>query len=270
MKHVPFVAIFLAASCALTAQAPSPTVSDLSIQQARERVRAIGKEISDAAASMPALPPKDQFESTSDYKKRNQAWFDLEEQRVQPLRVAQEQLKQQFYLDSSVKPVFSNYDADAEVVTVSFADGSCLFNIPKTAAKEIHDSWSRVTFAKNLIEGEVQKVGQQRTASQPPATQPAIALVWGDHLYLGSGGSSAPMVLSKVDPGYSGVNGAIMLSLVVNEDGRPGNIKVVKSLGKDSDDEAIKTVQQWRFKPARNNCVPVKVTTTIEMNFRKL
>jgi TonB family protein len=270
MKYLNFVGCFFLASRALVAQAPLPDISKLTIQEAQERIRELENEISDALASMPALPPKDQFESTSDYNKRNQAWFDMEDRRVKPLRVAREQLKQQFYVDSSAKPVFVSYDADAEVVTANIYGGSCSFKISRAAAKEMHDSWSGVSLVHNLAEGDLQRVGQSRTAAQiPPATQPAMALAWGNQLYFGFGGSSQPSVISKIGPQYPGVNGTVMLSLVVNEDGKPGDIKVVKSLGMGADEEAIKTVQQWRFRPARNNCMPAKIRTTIEFNFRK-
>jgi TonB family protein len=277
MRRLHLAGYVLLAACALTAQAPRPTVSTLTIQQAREKVRELDEEISDALASMSVLPPKDQFESTSDYKKRNQAWFDLEEQRVKPFRAAQEEIKQQLYLDSGLKLVFVSYDADAEMMTASIAGGSCLFHIPKASAKEIHDAWSGVSFAQNLIEGDVQRVGQKRSPTEiPPATEPFMALVWEDQRYFGSGGSSAPSVISKVDPALSEearkakFSGTVMLSVVVNTDGKPENIKVTKSAGMGLDEEAVKALQQWRFKPARNNCVPAKVQSTISVNFRPL
>ncbi len=104
----------------------------LTLQQARERVLEIEKEISDTRASVPVLLPKDQFESSSDYRMRYQAWLDTAEPYLKPLRLKLEQFKQGFYLDSSVKPVFLNYDADAEVMTAS-TGGGCLFKIPKAS-----------------------------------------------------------------------------------------------------------------------------------------
>jgi len=85
-----------------------------------------------------------------------------------------------------------------------------------------------------------------------------------------------PAVLSKVDPEYSEearkarYSGAVMLSIVVNTDGRAGSISVVRSLGMGLDQKAIEAVQQWRFRPATNKGVPVRVRAQIEVNFRLL
>ena len=172
MKSFQFIGYCLLAT-SLTAQAPSPTVSNLPIQQAREKVQQLEKEITEALASMPVLPAKDQFESTADYRKRNQAWFDLEAQRVTPLRVALEQFKQQLYLDSSVKPEFVGYDADSELETIRIAGESCSFKIPAAAAKAMHDSWGGVSLAHSLTDDEVQTAGRQRTSAQTPPTDQA-------------------------------------------------------------------------------------------------
>jgi TonB family protein len=268
MKCPNFVGYFFLVSFTLAAQTPLPDISKLTIQQAQEKIGELEKEISDALASMPALPPRDQFESTSDYNKRNQPWLDMEDQRVKPMRVAQEQLKQQLYLDSSVNSAFVSYDADAEVMTANINGGSCSFKIPKASAREMRDSWSGVSFVHNLAEGGGPVANRASNSTRNP-TQPAMALVWGSQLYFGFGGSSPPSVISKVDPQYPGANGPVTLSVVVNGDGKPGDIKVVKSGGTGADEEAIKTVQQWRFKPGRNNCMPAKVRATIGINFRK-
>ena len=43
--------------------------------------------------------------------------------------------------------------------------------------------------------------------------------------------------------------GEVLLELVVDETGKPRDIRVVKSLGLGLDEEAIKAVSSWRFKP---------------------
>jgi TonB family protein len=89
-------------------------------------------------------------------------------------------------------------------------------------------------------------------------------------------GITAPSVLSKVDPEYSEearkakYSGAVMLSIVVDTDGRAENIRVVKSLGMGLDEKAVEAVQRWRFRPGTSKGVPVKVRAQIEVNFRLL
>ena len=83
-------------------------------------------------------------------------------------------------------------------------------------------------------------------------------------------------MLSKVDPEYSEearkakYSGSVMLSIVVNTDGKAEQIKVVKSLGMGLDEKAIEAVQKWRFLPGKNKGVPVAVRAQIEVNFRLL
>ena len=68
-------------------------------------------------------------------------------------------------------------------------------------------------------------------------------------------GITAPSVLNKVDPEYSEearkakYSGSVMLSIVVNTDGRADDIKVVRSLGMGLDEKAIEAVGRWRFRP---------------------
>jgi TonB family protein len=95
-------------------------------------------------------------------------------------------------------------------------------------------------------------------------------------VYSVGNGTSAPSVLSKVDPQYTEeartakYRGSVLLSIVVNSQGQADNIAVVRSLGMGLDEKAIEAVQQWRFRPGTNNGVPVNVRAQIEVNFNLL
>ena len=78
----------------------------------------------------------------------------------------------------------------------------------------------------------------------------------------GSAGASGPIdemprLLKKVEPEYpriarlTGVEGVVVLSLLVNESGHVTDTQVLKSLGNTGCDEAAVTAaRQWRFAPA--------------------
>src|SRR3569623_512417 len=89
-------------------------------------------------------------------------------------------------------------------------------------------------------------------------------------------GTTAPELISKVEPEYSEearkskYSGSVLLSIVVNTDGKAEDIKIVKSLGMGLDEKAIEAVQKWRFRPGKNKGTPVKVKAQIEVNFRLL
>lgn len=99
---------------------------------------------------------------------------------------------------------------------------------------------------------------------------------FGGGAYRIGGGVSAPSILSKVEPEYSEEarkakwQGTVVLSLVVDDQGRPQGLKVVRSLGLGLDQKAIEAVEKWRFRPGMKDGKPVPVMATIEVNFRLL
>jgi len=60
----------------------------------------------------------------------------------------------------------------------------------------------------------------------------------------------------------------VLLQLVVDEQGVPQDLRIVRSLGLGLDQKAIEAVQQWRFKPGLKDGKPVPVSANIEVNFR--
>jgi TonB family protein len=85
-----------------------------------------------------------------------------------------------------------------------------------------------------------------------------------------------PELLHKSEPEYSEnarkvkQQGTVILALEVGTDGRPHNIRVIRSLGLGLDEKAIDAVTSWRFRPALSNGRPVSAPITIEVNFRLL
>jgi len=88
------------------------------------------------------------------------------------------------------------------------------------------------------------------------------------------GGVKAPKTLSNPEPEYSeaarkvGYQGTVVLWLIVQTDGQPDNIRVVKPLGLGLDDNAVESVRQWRFDPATRDGEPVAVQINVEITFR--
>jgi TonB family protein len=99
---------------------------------------------------------------------------------------------------------------------------------------------------------------------------------FGGGAYRIGGGVSAPSLLSKVEPEYSEEarkakwQGVVVLSLIVDDQGRPQGLKVVRSLGLGLDQKAIEAVEKWRFKPGMKDGKAVPVFATVEVNFRLL
>lgn len=64
------------------------------------------------------------------------------------------------------------------------------------------------------------------------------------------------------------LEGTCVLSLIVGTDGKPGNIVVVKKLGKGLDEKATEAVSRWRFEPARRYGRPVPTHLTLNLQFK--
>ena len=86
----------------------------------------------------------------------------------------------------------------------------------------------------------------------------------------------APQVLFKPAPTYSEAarvakyQGTVLLQILIDESGRVADIKVIRPLGLGLDEEAIKAVLLWRFRPATKNGIPVAKWVVVEVNFRLL
>jgi TonB family protein len=93
-------------------------------------------------------------------------------------------------------------------------------------------------------------------------------------VYRVGGDVTPPVLLSRQEPLYSAaaltvrLQGSVVLSTVIGEDGTAREIRVVKSLGLGLDENAIAAVADWRFLPSTKGGEPVAVESNIEVNFR--
>jgi TonB family protein len=91
---------------------------------------------------------------------------------------------------------------------------------------------------------------------------------------VGVNGVSVPECIYCPAPLYSNAarkakfKGTVVLEVTVTEDGRAGNISVLKGIPFGLNGEAIKAVRGWKFKPANDKGgMPVTVAVPIEMTF---
>jgi TonB family protein len=96
----------------------------------------------------------------------------------------------------------------------------------------------------------------------------------GGGVYHPGGAVTAPRVLVQVRPTYTNealarrVQGSVVLELVVRSDGRPANIRVVRSLDPSGlDEQAVIAANQWLFEPGRLAGKPVDVLVTLMIDF---
>jgi TonB family protein len=83
-----------------------------------------------------------------------------------------------------------------------------------------------------------------------------------------------PTLIKKTEPEYTekarkdGISGSVLLSLIVDENGIPKDIKVLSPLADGLDQKAVEAVMKWRFKPGTHNGVPVEVAAKVSVSFR--
>ena len=98
----------------------------------------------------------------------------------------------------------------------------------------------------------------------------------GGGAYRIGGDVSAPVLISKIEPEYSEearkakYSGSVLLSIVVDQNGLPRDIKVVRPLGLGLDQKAIEAVMKWRFRPGMKGGRAVNVQAQVEVSFRLL
>ncbi len=99
---------------------------------------------------------------------------------------------------------------------------------------------------------------------------------FGGGVFRVGGGVTAPVPLYKPEPEYSEearkakYQGTVVLYVEVDANGKPKNMKVMRSLGLGLDEKAIEAVGKWKFRPGYKDGKPVTVAATVEVNFRLL
>jgi TonB family protein len=96
----------------------------------------------------------------------------------------------------------------------------------------------------------------------------------GEQLYNVGGDVSAPTLIFSPDPQYSEqarqakYQGVCAIALIVDAQGNPTRVQVVRHLGMGLDQKAVEAVKAYRFEPAMRFGKPVAVTVNVEVNFR--
>lgn len=85
---------------------------------------------------------------------------------------------------------------------------------------------------------------------------------------------SPPKVLHRVEARYTreartnGIQGTVLIEVVVDETGRPDQVSVLSPIGFGLDGRAVDAVRQWTFRPGMRGGKPVRSVTNVEVKFR--
>jgi periplasmic protein TonB len=88
------------------------------------------------------------------------------------------------------------------------------------------------------------------------------------------GGVAAPQLINHVEPDFTNearqarYQGVVEIQLIVDSNGNPENILIVKHLEMGLDQKAIDAVRQYKFRPAMFQGHPVPVRLVVDVDFR--
>lgn len=91
--------------------------------------------------------------------------------------------------------------------------------------------------------------------------------------YRAGSGIDPPALLREVTPDYTeqarraGLEGEVLLEVVVAADGAVSDVRVLRRLGAGLDEQAVTAVRQWRFSPARRGEETVAVIVEVAVAF---
>jgi periplasmic protein TonB len=118
-------------------------------------------------------------------------------------------------------------------------------------------------------EGEGTGIGPGRG----PGFGPGSGGGMGGGPYRAGGLVTTPRVVTEVRPTYTNdalagkIQGRVVLEFVVQANGHPSNIRIITSLDRGLDEQAITAASQWRFEPGRLAGKPVDVLVTLMLDF---
>lgn len=133
-------------------------------------------------------------------------------------------------------------------------------------------------FADGLadLDGPLPECWQQYAQKHwlPAAAAPAPASPAATVPHKVGGVVTAPRVLTQAEPTFSGAaralkySGAVLVSLIVGQDGKPVQIRILHPVGLGLDERAVASVARYTFQPAMQDGAPVPVMLNIEVNFQ--
>jgi TonB family protein len=94
-------------------------------------------------------------------------------------------------------------------------------------------------------------------------------------VYRAGDGITLPAVIYEVKPDYTreamqqGIQGSVVMAVVVLEDGDVGDIRIASSLDAEYglDSQAVSAMRQWKFRPGSKDGKPVAVEVHVQMTF---
>ncbi len=143
---------------------------------------------------------------------------------------------------------------------------------------ETVDQALRNVFSRDNIPERIQEAWKPFSADKsikaPDAPAGTVGiLAGGRYVYSAKSGASAPLPTYEPDPPYPSSEqkntGQVVLFIVVNENGFPEILKVLRTSDEKFELPALSAVSQWRFRPAMKDGRSVAVEISVMIDFHR-
>ena len=164
-------------------------------------------------------------------------------------------------------------DKDGTVKELAVTSG------PPELVASAMDAVKQWVYKPYLLNGEPTEVETTITVnyslqSHPQASSDAAPQPEQQSAYNIGGSVHPPVLTYSRDPEYpeslraAKLSGDVIVSLIVDQDGLPREVRIAKGMGNEFDQKAVEAVEQYRFRPATQNGEPVPVNLKIEVRFQ--
>ena len=150
----------------------------------------------------------------------------------------------------------------------NLTDYSCFYGI----FRKFGNSWFPHEMAcfenkQRKVEAQVIELSTESSADPSLFTTPPRAIEVGRCFGVSSHPVASPLNPSPDLPKDSKQNSFVVLSLIVDTEGKTRDVQVTRSGGAAFDEEAVKTVQKWRFTPGKCDGIPIPTEIGAEVEF---
>jgi len=171
------------------------------------------------------------------------------------------------------KPGTYNGSPGAIAIELTAALHTCA---PPAKKKVTEEDTTLTLSAQPFFVVDIEARPAERSESQNPTPAKDTVSGTGDDgaPYKIGANISAPVLIHSVEAEFSDsarrarICGVCVVSLIVDANGMPQNVNVIKSLEPSLDQKAVEAIEQYRFKPAlKDGVLPVPVQVTVEVDF---
>jgi TonB family protein len=131
------------------------------------------------------------------------------------------------------------------------------------ASKLVPDYWKQ--YAETHYMADLSKASVKPPQRDQPEVEPGV--------YRVGGSVKPPILIKQVEPEFTQfarqfrITGSTAVRVIVDENGHPTKVSIIRPLGAGLDENAVDAVKKWSFRPGTKDDRPVKTLVTVEVTY---